>query len=609
MSRARASHSPGRRARLALAALLALSPWAFSAPDAGGPRADLVVLRGSRDLAAAVSAAVGPAGGAEGARRCVVLILDVTENTAKAGPQLAEALERLAATNPAPGAWSIARLGEPVGPALPGPDRLRPLLQPLLARPTPVLSTVAALRQTLASVRTPRCAVVYLADWRFDDDEHLEAFVTALSRGEHTFSVVGSEAAFGRAFNDGFREASDRWASKAAGQEQPYEPGIGRDPFGPGEPLEPWHGGDTTHPGRPYRWAAPWWKSEFSPGDLEPSGAGTRAPLEELARRLPGFAGGGGAAPEPGAAFRRVPLPSAFGPYGLMRAAATSGGRYVLWSWNPAGRAGVTYDYGRCNLFAPDLRARDAVRGSLSRDPCASACVEGWHALLEVEGALLEQTAPLTRSFGAQALEVTRPLEALRLTWTRKAERDAFVKAADDLRAALDQAARALDQGLAREADAAPRHAADARLFRHVVEVARFEVGEAQAAARAVPAADFEEGAAVTLREEPWIRPGRDPERIETTTALPLDAAAAERVRAARAEHLRRFAGTPFGEEVALNPVLTFRAERVDLQPLTGLLPGSGRSPGESKGAPKVPTPPAPRPGAGSGGGAPSTPR
>ena len=72
----------------------------------------------------------------------------------------------------------------------------------------------------------------------------------------------------------------------------------------------------------------------------------------------------------------RYPLPSSFGPYALSRAAAETGGRYVLWSWNRTGRTTLLYDDVRCDLLAPDLRDRETIRADAIKRPLPGAIIK-----------------------------------------------------------------------------------------------------------------------------------------------------------------------------------------------------------------------------------------
>ena len=398
--------------------------------------------------------------------------------------------------------------------------------------------------------------------------------------------------------------------------------GIGRSPFARPDRKAPWHGGDSVWPAVPYRFANGFWTSEFGPGDFPAppnAGAGDAAdllermrhgaPLEELARRLPGA---GGAAKSAGGAFRTIPLPAAFGPHALMRLAGLSGGRYVLWSWNPTGRAKVQYDFARCHAYAPSLASRRRARKDATANRHHKACLRAWHLLLEMGGDIVAQDAPLTPNLAApQPMDAVEPSGTFALSWREKAAWRDFLLTAENAMDVLDDAARLLDRALEKapaERPGARRAFADARLLRHIVRVARFEAGEAfRVASRLDPAVFDDDATTHGIRPVPWIERGRDPDGIRTTAARPRDEQRARTVLAARRQMLDRYRGTPFGEQVALNEVQTFEPTtrpRIDLSGLPGS-GGSGRSPSESNGP--RPTSPPPRPGGGSSGSGPSS--
>ncbi len=110
------------------------------------------------------------------------------------------------------------------------------------------------------------------------------------------------------------------------------------------------------------------------------------------------------------------------------------------------------------------------------------------------------------------------------------------------------------------------------------------------------------EGTTPAVVTRDWIRALTDPERMTPTNVKPYDRKGAEAVRAQRIRHLEKYGGTPFGEIVHRNPVVTYR--RRDIPKLEKLSPGRlGRTPSES--APDDATTPGPtrRPPGGSTGG------
>jgi hypothetical protein len=90
-----------------------------------------------------------------------------------------------------------------------------------------------------------------------------------------------------------------------------------------------------------------------------------------------------------------VPIPSGFGPYGLMRAAGSTGGCYVLWGWVQGDTAPLHFDYGKCDLFPPDLRSRPEILADLPRRPLAQALLQAWATMADVQPGLVRQTPPL----------------------------------------------------------------------------------------------------------------------------------------------------------------------------------------------------------------------
>ncbi|MCC6475245.1 MAG: hypothetical protein IT514_16040, partial [Burkholderiales bacterium] len=394
--------------------------------------------------------------------------------------------------------------------------------------------------------------VVYLADWRFEDDGGVEPIVALLRSREQSLSVVGSEAAFSRAWNDGLDPASRVVAERGG------DPAIGRNPFGRAERDAPWHGGDTAWPAHPAYWNGQPWRSDFAPRMPPPH-------VEDLRERL-------GVPLPPPDATRPHPLPSSFGPWALQRACGVTGGRYVLWSWNPLGRSDVTYDYSRCDLLAPDLRSRAEIRADVPRRPLTRAIVQAWNAVAGGRLRLAGVSPPLSET--CEALEMTHLYGDVStgLAWGNLAQLRAYLRAAPAALRAVDDAAdlltRAID-GLPDPPDEADlRTLAEAQLFRHVLLVQRFSLGEALEVAKAIPEGWFRnDGSWVALRPVVWIDEGADAAQPGETSAHAGAAERGRRVAADRAAMLRRYAGTPFGETVARNRVYVW--EPVVVQPGT----------------------------------------
>jgi len=287
---------------------------------------------------------------------------------------------------------------------------------------TPEANTVAALLRTLAPQREP-AGVVYLVDGRFEDDQGLEDAIARLRERRPSLSVVGSEAACLRGWSDGTPPPLHRSSPRGSVDARP---GVSQHPFGPGKPDAAWHGGETAFPPQPYRWHPFLWATEFDASagrgvaDVAPKGPqdGPRAPgeVEDLLERF------GKTAPE-NLDGRTFPLPSAFGPYGLSRFAAETGGRYVLWSWSPSGRARVTYEWGRCDSFPPDLRSRKDPLADLPSDPHASAMLRPWHLRLQAAPGLVEHLPPVDASLrGPRAVAEAPVGTSMPWTWDRVGE-------------------------------------------------------------------------------------------------------------------------------------------------------------------------------------------
>ncbi|MCE9637197.1 MAG: hypothetical protein K8T90_15940 [Planctomycetes bacterium] len=370
------------------------------------------------------------------------------------------------------------------------------------------------------------------------------------------------------------------------------DPRIGRNPFGPRDADAPWHGGDAAWPGHPGYWNGAPWVSDFMPRGGARAGA-----IEDLRERLADQAAGVQAS-------RPHALPSSFGPWGLMRAAGATGGRYVLWSWNPHGRSDVTYDWTRCDLFAPDLRARETIRADLVRRPIAQAIVRAWDVAADPKYGVASVSSPLSPRFAAQEMHRIAGGEGMRTSWGTRDQHRAFLRAAPEVLARMDDAIEVLGRAV-RDADRRlddpdRRLLADAHLFRHVLLAERHSIGEALEEAKTVPDAWFDEKEMwVGLQPTLWVEAGADPERIDARFDLLRDRARGQAAVDDRAAMLRRYAATPFGETVARNQMYVWRAK---------LFPrGTGSSDATRSPAESTPTPPIPTPGGSGGAPGPST--
>jgi hypothetical protein len=574
--------------------------------------------------------------------RPLAVVVDVTTYTAKSAQAIREGF---LAARVADGPCSIARLGDPLSATVQGAPALAPLVGPLLQRETPSTNTVADLRKTLRSVKAPGAVLVYLCDWHFEDDEDVEGFLRELRKKTAEFHVIGSEAAFDRGWNDGLKDI--RLLLDPKGDDGPYDAAVGRAPFASG-PKAPWRGGETAFPLAPYRWHPFFWQTEFYehemdlPEDRPPppaakkagddpkppfpdGGEGPNPPpdaadgpepppqppeVEDLLERLGKGEGATDPFPVPGSSItveylRRFPLPSAFGPYGLLRATAQTGGRYVIFSWNPKGRQKVRYEYPRCDLFPPDLRSRKEILADLAQRPVAVAAMRAWEALAKARCDVVEHTAPLEGARTPRSIDSIEDDVHLSLSWENRGEYELFLRAAERASEATAAAAEVLAKALeGREDPSDPvdrRWVAAAHLFLHALEVTHFEVSEALTCAKKdVPAkawsgADRERRPGLTPRV--CIAAGRKAEKLAGEAAF--DGPALQRVFDARRRHLERYRGTPFAEVTAFNAVQTYRFGWWHL----GKPVAPGRTPGESF---DLPPPPPSTPG-GSGGSAPST--
>ena len=495
-------------------------------------------IRGQRSLEPALETAMADA-------ERVLFIVDATPYTKAELEEIGIALQEIERT----GSFRIAVLGDAPSTAKRSAGALTPLLPRLLDEPRRHGNTFRALHKTLANYTEPG-AVVYLADWHFEDDQRPEGLLAKLRARRQTFSVVGSEAAFGRGWNDGFS-----WT----GQPE-FEDRIGKNPWRAGK--APWHGGETAYNHLPHRFGGTGWQTEFP---LRMEGG------EDLLQRLRE-----GKLKKP--SMTRFPLPSAFGPYALTRICHETGGRYVLWSWNRAGRGNIEYDYARCELFAPDLRSRKAIRADIAKRPLARALNAAWEELAGSRSGLV---------LISPALEPTKRSEPILLSWPGKASHDDFLRAAEKALRVYDRTLKILDRPIRKAGqpkDAIDRrYLADAHLLQFIVRAQRFSLGAA-----------FE--LAKTVKEDAW-----QGERFPALQPIPADPRS--EIMKQRAEHLERYRGTPFGEQVRRNRVDRYKLVTREMpnRPAKGNL---GNTPAFSERTPRDPTPPA---GGSSGGSGPSS--
>ncbi|MHC4161011.1 MAG: hypothetical protein ACYTDU_05085 [Planctomycetota bacterium] len=571
------------------------------------PSARDVVVRRMDRLVDALVAATAPASGRYAQRREVAIIVDVTPYTAAWERALSEALMRLEANAQRVTAWRMAPLGgrwcKPSRSAL----GLIPRLSWALARETPSENTMLDLQRTLAGFQARGGVVVYLADWHFEDDHRLEQLVASLRRRRQVFSVVGSEAAFTRAWNDGFFPGAG--GERATnGDPARYDPRIGRNPFGSREEHAPWHGGETAYPHYPSYFHGVGWQCEFAVEDeidgAQAMSSSRRRVLEDLKERL---SRQGAAAPEGAASY---PLPSAFGPYGLMRLAAETGGRYVLWSWNPRGRSDVTYAYDRCNLFPPDLRARRSIRADLVRRPLARALVKAWHVVADREVTIARISPPLEEDARTpREMREVRSQQCACFAFDDYGRLRTFLRQTPVVLAGLDRALAILDRKLertpAREDEVDRRLLADAHLFRHILAIQRFSLGEVLAVAKRIRRDAWDRpDRAPCIWDEPYLLRGSDPKHVVPRVSWVYDPVRGERLAAERRFLLRRYTGTPFAELISRNEVKCYRFGWGQSFPADR--DRSFRNPSESN-AQKKDAPVTPPPGGSSGSPGPGT--
>ena len=489
-------------------------------------------LRGQRDLTRALKAALGDATEA-------LFILDATPYTRGQITEIGIAMQSMQRQ----GRFRIALLGAKPSASHLAPGALTPELPRLLAETKRPLSTFAALKKTLAGYRE-KGTIVYFADWHFEDDQKPEGVLAQLKGRGQRFCVIGSEAAFGRGWLDGYSRFG----------EEEHIDRVGKNPWKAEKGKIPWHGGETAYNHLPHRFSGAGWETEFA------RGFNRAANPENLLERIKEFK------PQEGG-LRRYPLPSAFGPYALSRLCAATNGRYVLWSWNRAGRSSVNYDYARCDRFAPDLRARSAIRKDVAKRPLARALNRAWHIIADRQANLARVTPSLGENNATPQAQRPAPRgKSLNFAWPGRPARDEFVSHAETTLKYIQRALKVLDRPIRRavtDTDAIDRrYLADAHLLQHILQVQGFSLSEAIARARKVPDDAWEEDSFEFpgLRRETYIPAGPEPKALNRKLADPK---AGEALLARRKALLQRYRGTPFGEQISRNKVSVYRVETI----------------------------------------------
>jgi hypothetical protein len=574
-----------------LVAVLA-APGVADDPNERELSASRVVFRASRSLAQAFEVATFEAWRDETRQRPVAIVIDVTPFTAFARPDLEAALtalaERVGSTRET---WWLGRLGDPLLYRGMGPAALLPRVGDVLARPSAVPSTIHAIQRSLRRFRADGGVVVYVADRHFEDGAGLEALLERLAKRHQRFSVVGPEAGFGLPYDDAaFLTA--------------------RGPFGAELESDPWPTGDTAWPHCPGRLRVNTWYFREPQAFRVDLGERLWAYAEQARRDRATFLETLRTSEAERMLLYAVP-PSSFGPYALMRLCARTGGRYCLWSWNPLAEPGPVYEYGRCNHYEPDLRARTAIRSDLVRRPLARALIRSWETLASPTVGIAAHTPPVSEGGIPRAMEQA-PGNRIPNPWQSARAREDFLEGTARLLDRLDLAVDDLERTIAAAAqpDAVDRrYRADAELLLHILRLQRFSHAEMRAAWLAYEADDDGPGrdeeiriiTILTFQPQHWVSGGPSPDTLRLAKIRPYDLRAAREVLAAHRAFLERFRGTPYAELVSRNAIHTWRV--VTRQRTLGGRGGSG--PASSRGRkPK----PAVTPGAGPTTGAgPST--
>ena len=285
--------------------------------------------------------------------------------------------------------WRIAGLGERFGEAESDPHGLTRQFDRAFEMESPLTHTLKSLRKTIQSFPASGGVLVYLADWRLEDEIELESLIKDIQRRGHCFNVLGGEACFGRPWNDGFYPPGGARDPRGGN----YDAYVGRAPFEI-DTRRPYHAGDSAWPHLPFYFSGAWWTTKF-PGTRQviikkdDYGREEVEGLQEDIRERH---------PEGEITWASenysFPMPSTYGPYPLMRAAAVSGGRYVLWSWNPGGRSDVVLNFQRCDLYPASLASRSVQAKQARRDPLARGLLEAWNLVADNRVSVARTTAP-----------------------------------------------------------------------------------------------------------------------------------------------------------------------------------------------------------------------
>jgi hypothetical protein len=256
--------------------------------------------------------------------------------------------------------------------------------------------------------------------------------------------------------------------------------------------------------------------------------------------------------------------PSSFGPYGLMRLAAATGGHYGIWGWNPLPRKGWVYDYGRCNRFAPDLRSRAEILADLQHRHLPRALLKAWHLVSSGAcqfAAFPPPWDPVT--FEPRARERVHG-SGLPNPWRNASARDAFFRGMRGRLRSLDEAIGILDVAIARAGGkdtVDDRYRADAELMRHILRLYRFANAERREAylmwereaSSEIPRDEL------TYQPHHWVSGGPAPERLRMSENRPYQTGRALEILRQHREFLTRFQGTPYAWVVSCNEIDTYR--------------------------------------------------
>ncbi len=521
--------------------------------------ARLVVHRHVTKLDHALAIAIG----AQPSAKTVEFLVDVTPYTYRAAPQIAAALRVLDSTKQQVRSWRIARIGRPLGAAVRRPSDLVAQLGRVFGKETQTVNTFEALSKTLRGISSTKGAIVYLADWHVEDDFRLERMIKRLRAKGRAFTTIGTEGCFGRAWNDGFFPPHRRSRNL-------YDHGVGRNPFDNNDKKAPWHGGDTAWPHLPFYWHGAHWSTRFAMKLRPPPkigrygkpqhGADALNGPEDLRERMRKV-------DEKATEVYHFPVPSGFGPYGLMRLAAETGGKYILWSWNPGGRSDLCYDYAQIDRYAPDLRSRKAIRRNIRRQPLGAAILNAWHAVGNNTISTSQQTPAIGTDWKPRPVEELNGRGFTSTSWGAKPEWKQFLKQAPKTMAALDRALGILERAIQRTGVATDpvtrRYLVDAELWYQTLLVHRFTIGEAFVEAQKVPEKTAWDKLPFhpNLHAKRFIGSHKNSERHEVRVyevALHNPKLGA-RVLASRRKFLDRYAMTPQAELVARNSVSTMR--------------------------------------------------